>query len=175
MTKAQKFLELSNVMFVGRPSQCIYRMFQGFLNHGILLWMLFVHGFWPIIILRFFGPFWRDWCYVTINAQLPCIYGGRNNNVLDHFWWNFNCEGQNGGNNCGIMMCNYGLDHRELGEQFLVLTDPPWCVRVGAYCMDDSHPRIKGEMATMVERLERTTEEWGLHIRTAVDFGLYFF
>ena len=34
----------------------------------------------------------------------------------------FNCEGKNGGNNGGIMMYNYGLDHREIGEQFLVLT-----------------------------------------------------
>ena len=48
-----------------------------------------------------------------------------NNNVLDHFWWNFSGEGQNGGNNVGNMMYNYGLDHKELGEQFLVLTDCP--------------------------------------------------
>ena len=34
----------------------------------------------------------------------------------------FNCEGQNEGNNGGIMMYNYGLDHRELGEHFFVLT-----------------------------------------------------
>ena len=34
----------------------------------------------------------------------------------------FNHEGQNGGNNGEIMMYNYSLDHRELGEQFLVLT-----------------------------------------------------
>ena len=68
-----------------------------------------------------FGPFWREWGYVTINAQLPCIYGGRNNNILDHFWWNFNCEGRNGGNNGEIMMYNYGSNHKELGEHFLVL------------------------------------------------------
>ena len=37
----------------------------------------------------------------------------------------FNCEGQNGGNNGGTMMYNYGLDHRELCGQFLVLTDFP--------------------------------------------------
>ena len=37
----------------------------------------------------------------------------------------FNCEGQNEGNNGGIMMYNYGLDHRKLGENFLVLTDFP--------------------------------------------------
>ena len=34
----------------------------------------------------------------------------------------FNYEGKNGGNNGGIMMYNYGLDHRELCVQFLVLT-----------------------------------------------------
>ena len=66
--------------------------------------------------------FWREWGYVTRNDQLPYIYGGRNNNVLDHFWCNFSCEYQNGGNNGGsIMMHNYGLDHRDLGEHFLVL------------------------------------------------------
>ena len=37
----------------------------------------------------------------------------------------FNCEGQNEGNNGGIMMYNYGLDLRELDEQFLVLIDCP--------------------------------------------------
>ena len=108
-------------MFVGRHSQCIYRMIQGLLTHGILLCMVFVHGFWPILILWLFCSFWREWGYVTINAWLPCIYGGRNNNFLKHFLWNFNCEGQNGGNNGGIMMYNYGLDHREIGEQFFVL------------------------------------------------------
>ena len=30
----------------------------------------------------------------------------------------FNCEGQNGGNNGETMMCNNGLDQRELGGQF---------------------------------------------------------
>ena len=29
---------------------------------------------------------------------------------------------KNGGNNGGIMVYNYGLDHREVGEIFLVLT-----------------------------------------------------
>ena len=33
----------------------------------------------------------------------------------------FNCEGQDKGNNGGIMMYNYVLDHRDLGEQFLKL------------------------------------------------------
>ena len=88
--------------------------------------MLFYYAWYLSMVFyssnfRFFGPFWREWGYVTINAQLPFIYGGRNNNVLDHIWWNFSYEGQNGGNNGGIMMYNYGLDHRELGEQFFVL------------------------------------------------------
>ena len=43
--------------------------------------------FGPILILGFFGPFWREWGYVAINAHLPCIYEGMNNNVLDQFWW----------------------------------------------------------------------------------------
>ena len=35
--------------------------------------------------------------------------------------WNFSCKGQNGGNNGGIMMYNYGLDHRELyGKKIIV-------------------------------------------------------
>ena len=34
----------------------------------------------------------------------------------------FNCEGQNEENNGGIMMYNYGLDHKRLCGQILVLT-----------------------------------------------------
>ena len=48
---------------------------------------------------------------------------------MDHIWWNFSCEGQNGGNNGGTMMYNYGLDHRELCGKFLVLIElckDPW-------------------------------------------------
>ena len=41
------------------------------------------------------------------------------------FGGNFNCEGQNGGNNGGIMMYNYDLDHRELGEQFFCVNILP--------------------------------------------------
>ena len=59
---------------------------QVFLTHGILLCMVFIHGFLPILILGFFGPFWENGDYVAINAQLPCIYEGRNNDVLDEFW-----------------------------------------------------------------------------------------
>ena len=50
--------------------------------------MVFVHGFGPVLILGIFGPFWENGGYIAINSQLPCIYGGRNNNVLDQFWWN---------------------------------------------------------------------------------------
>ena len=50
------------------------------------------------------------------------IFRGGDNNVLVHFLWNFNCECKTGENNGGIMMYNYGLDHRDLGEQFFVLT-----------------------------------------------------
>ena len=35
----------------------------------------------------------------------------------------FNCEGQNGGNNGGTMMYNYGLDHKEICGHFLALTN----------------------------------------------------
>ena len=48
-----------------------------------------------------------------------------NNNVLDHIWWNFSSEGQNGGNNGGNMMYDYGLDHGELGEHLFLLIDFP--------------------------------------------------
>ena len=41
--------------------------------------------------------------------------------------------------------------------------------------MADKHHRIKGEIMTMVEKSERTVEEWSLLIRTTVDFGLYYF
>ena len=73
-------------VFARRPSQCIYRMIQDFLTHGISLYMIFVHGFRPILIFWFFCPYWRWWGYAAINVQLPCIFGGRNNNVLDKFW-----------------------------------------------------------------------------------------
>ena len=50
--------------------------------HGICPW------FWTHSHFRFFGPFWENGGYVAINAQLPCIYGGKNNDFLDQFWWN---------------------------------------------------------------------------------------
>ena len=117
-----------NVIFVGIPSQCIYMMIQGF-----LLCIVFDHGFLPILILGFFVPFWREWGYVTINSQLHCIYGGRNNKLLHHIWWNYNCEFQNEGNNSGIMMYNYGLGHREISEHFLVLTTLQWISIIDFY------------------------------------------
>ena len=45
-------------VFVVRPSQCIYRMVQGFFTHGILFSMVFICGFLPILIFRVFDPFW---------------------------------------------------------------------------------------------------------------------
>ena len=50
--------------------------------------MVFVHGFLPILILGFSSPFWENGSYVAINAHLPYIYKGRNNDFLDQFRWN---------------------------------------------------------------------------------------
>ena len=100
-------------------------MVQGFLTHGILLYMVFIYGFLPILIFRDFWSF-SDRVEINHNKCSTSLHlWGRNNNVLDHIWWNFSCEGQNGGNNGGNMMYSYGLDHRRLGEFFLVLTDCP--------------------------------------------------
>ena len=44
-------------VFWGSPSQCIYRIVQGFLTHGILLSMVFINGFLPILIFRVFVLF----------------------------------------------------------------------------------------------------------------------
>ena len=41
---------------------------------------------------------------------------------MDHIEWKYSCGGQNGWNNGGNMIYDYGLDHGELGEHFLVLT-----------------------------------------------------
>ena len=104
-------------------------MIQDLISHGIDPWFFIMYGTCPWFFTHsHFWGFWSflgEWVYVPIITQFSCIYGGRNNNVLDHNWWNFSCEGQNGGNNGGIMMYNYGLERRELGEQFLVLTDCP--------------------------------------------------
>ena len=51
---------------------------------------------------------------------------GRNNDVLDHFLWEYNREGKNGGNNGGNMIYGYGLDHGEIVEIFFVLTRSVW-------------------------------------------------
>ena len=56
-------------------------------------------------------PFLENGGFVAINAHLPYVYEGRNNDYLDRF----------GGNNDGIMMYNYGVDHREMCGQFCVL------------------------------------------------------
>ena len=76
-------------------------------------------------MFRVFVPFFER---VGINhnkCSTSLHLWGRNNNVLDHILWIFSCEVQNGGNNDGNMMYDYGLDHGELGEHFLVLTDCP--------------------------------------------------
>ena len=50
--------------------------------------MVFVHGFFPILILGFICPFITERGYVAINALIACIYEGMNNGVLDQFGWN---------------------------------------------------------------------------------------
>ena len=76
---------------MGRPSQCIYRMIQDFLTHGIEPWFFIVHGiypwFWTHSHFRLFCPC-ENGGYVAINSHLPCICEGRNYDVLDQFWWN---------------------------------------------------------------------------------------
>ena len=49
--------------------------------------MVFVHGFGPILILGVFSTFWENGGYVAINSHLPCIYEGRNNDVLEKNGW----------------------------------------------------------------------------------------
>ena len=60
--------------------------------------------------------------FVAIDAHLPCIYEGMNNDYLNQFGWNLIVKVKNGGNNDGIMMYNYGVDHRDLCGQCFVLT-----------------------------------------------------
>ena len=69
-------------MFLRRPSECIYKMIRDFITHGICPWFLTHSHF------SFFFPFWENGDYVAINAILLCIYGGKNNDVLDQFGWN---------------------------------------------------------------------------------------
>ena len=49
--KGEKFLECKDdrkfKIVVGIPSQCIYRMIQGFLTHGNDPWYCIVHGICP--------------------------------------------------------------------------------------------------------------------------------
>ena len=90
--KVQKSKVLWQKVFVGRPSQCIYRMIQDFLTHGIAPWFFIVYGIYPWFLthshFRIFFPFWENGAYVSINDQLLYIYKGRNNDVLSQFWWN---------------------------------------------------------------------------------------
>ena len=83
--------------------------------------MVFVHSLFPILILGFFCPFFREWGYVAINALIHCIYEGSNNAVFRPIWVEFSCENQNEWNNGRIMMYNYGVDHKELCGQYFVL------------------------------------------------------
>ena len=76
----------------GNPSQCIYRMIQGFLTHGILLSMVFIYGFLSILIFRVFWSFLEK---VGINhnkCSTSLHLWGRDNNVLDHIWCNFSVK-----------------------------------------------------------------------------------
>ena len=113
-------------VFVGRPSLCIYRMIQKFVSHGIDPWFYVVYGISPWFFthsnFRGFCHFLRWWGFVAINSHLPYIYEGRNNDYLDQFGGNLIVKVKNGGNNDGIMMYNYGVDHRELCGQIFVLT-----------------------------------------------------
>ena len=57
-----------NVMFGGRPSQCIYRMIQGFLTHGNDPWYFIVHGICPWFFTHsHFRWFWSFLERVGIN------------------------------------------------------------------------------------------------------------
>ena len=60
--KVSGFKELRNEkVVVGRHSQCIYRMIQGFLAHGIGPWFFIVHGICPWFLTHSYfsvvGPF----------------------------------------------------------------------------------------------------------------------
>ena len=95
-----------------------------FLTHGILLCMVLIYGFLPILIFR---DFWSFLERVGINhnkCSSSLLLWGRNYDVLDHIQWKYNCEGQNGGNNDGKMMYDYGLDNGELSEHFFVALVP---------------------------------------------------
>ena len=62
----------------------------------------------------------------------------------------FNCEGQNGGNNRGIMMYNYGWTIESYVDNFWCQQISPLCVRVGAHRMANKHHRIcYGEVVLM--------------------------
>ena len=70
----------------------------------LLVSMVFIYGFLPILIFRVFGHFLER---VGINhnkCSTSLHLWGRNNNVLDHIWWKFSYEGQNGGNNGGCII-----------------------------------------------------------------------
>ena len=57
-------------------------------------WSMVFHSAWYFSMesthshFRVFLSFLGEWGYVAINAHVPCIYGGRNNDGLDQFGWN---------------------------------------------------------------------------------------
>ena len=58
-----EFQEFQSVRVVmGRSSQCIYRMIQGFLAHGIGPWFFIVYGMCP-------------WCFTHSHFRLFFIFG----------------------------------------------------------------------------------------------------
>ena len=67
-------------------------------------------------------------------------------------------------------MYDYGLDHRELGDFFLLADCPMMCEGISS-----SYDRYKSQdhekMVTTVERLERTTEKGSLLVRTTMAIG----
>ena len=62
----QKVTKVSECkVLVGRPSQCIYRMIQDFLAHGIDPWFFIVYGIYPWVLthslFRIFWSFLGEW------------------------------------------------------------------------------------------------------------------
>ena len=79
-------------MFVGRPSQCISRMIQDFLTHGIDPWFFIVHGicpwFWTHSHFRVFWYFLGEWGLCCNKFQTSMYLWGKEYDILDQFWWN---------------------------------------------------------------------------------------
>ena len=82
----------------------VYSMVRGFFDP----WYFIVHGICPWFFTHsHFRVFLSFLERVGINhnkCSTSLHLWGRNNNVLDHIWWKFSCEGPNGGNDGGNMM-----------------------------------------------------------------------